>query len=118
MPAIVVDPGLGSWYESENSEGQWLSFDFHEMRVAITHYAVTCYHLMTWELEGSLDGENWNLIDRVEGYKKFGKRGTETFQAANLVESRIVRLTPIGRNLAYNWEMTICGIEFFGTLWE
>jgi hypothetical protein len=58
---------------SENKPGQWICWDFREMRICPTHYAVTVQFLKSCLVESSMDGTNWTEIDRrshIEEYRR------------------------------------------------
>jgi hypothetical protein len=42
--------------------GQWVCWDFREMRVRPSHYTLYAWCLDIWVLEGSLDGSSWTVI--------------------------------------------------------
>jgi uncharacterized coiled-coil protein SlyX len=49
---------------SNREPGQWVCWDFHEMRVRPTHYTIASWYLQSWVVESSLDGDTWTEIDR------------------------------------------------------
>jgi hypothetical protein len=86
--------------------GQWICWDFHEMRVHLTHYTLIYRSMSSWFVEASVDGESWTEIDRHTDYDD----DVDSFTLANPVECRFVRLTDTAdRNPSYP-------LEFFGTL--
>jgi hypothetical protein len=60
----IADVAAGSQSPSENEQGDWVCWDFREMRVRPTHYTIQSRSLQSWVLEGSLDGRRWTEIDR------------------------------------------------------
>jgi hypothetical protein len=63
----VADLKQWSYFSLVNEPGQWICWDFHEMRVGPAHYVihgVAVGNLKSWVVESSLDGENWIEIDR------------------------------------------------------
>jgi hypothetical protein len=60
----VADLTSDSYFYSKNEPGQWVCWDFREMRVRLTHYTIWTSYLNSWVVEGSLDGESWTVIDR------------------------------------------------------
>jgi hypothetical protein len=58
-------------YWSEDFPGQWVCWDFREMRVRPTHCTVSAFGLNSWVLEGSVDGESRMELDRQTGHDNF-----------------------------------------------
>jgi hypothetical protein len=121
--ANVADLGLAPCFGSKNEPGQWLCWDFHEMRVRATNYSVTTTALRSWVLESSMDGENWTVIDRQTNtlyFKIAQPRGwpTESFTIAKPLESRFLRLTQTDAKHRGGDELLLGAVEFFGTLSE
>jgi hypothetical protein len=118
-PKNVADLTLGSRFWSGNEPGQWICWDFGEMRVRVAHYTIEGYSLKSWVVEGSPDGEGWQVIDRQKGLLDF-KDGPNTvvFDASNPVECRFIRLTQTDRNHCRDNELLLYAVEFFGTLWD
>jgi uncharacterized coiled-coil protein SlyX len=119
-----------SWFLSKNKPGQWICWDFHEMRVRPTHYTIRSYRLKSWVVESSLDGKTWREIDRKRDNRDFSDgRETVSFAVSKLAECRFIRLTQTGKNhYGYDYsrsgqidrsnELAIFAFEFFGTLLE
>jgi hypothetical protein len=55
----VADLTSDSCFCSENEPGQWVCWDFHEMRVRPAHYTIRTAYLKSWVVESSLDFVNW-----------------------------------------------------------
>jgi hypothetical protein len=106
-------------YVSGIGDRQWLSWDFHEMRVRLTRYAITAYQLKSWVVEGSLDGTNWTEIDRRTDTDDFKTWNTASFAVSNEdSECRFIRLTQTGISHGRSWIVHCKTVEFFGTLLE
>jgi hypothetical protein len=60
----VADLTSESFFNSKNEPGQWVSWDFHGMRVLPAHYTIRSEDLKLWVIESSLAGEAWTEIDR------------------------------------------------------
>jgi hypothetical protein len=106
-----------SIFYSKDEPGQWVRWDFHEMRVRPTHYTVKSYAMRSWVIESSLDGEAWTEIDRKTDNKDFKDGlGTASFAVSNSAECRFIRLTQTGKNYYGNDCLYIDGFEVFGTL--
>jgi hypothetical protein len=115
VAALVSD----SYVWSNNEPGQSACWNFHEMRVRPTHYAIRAYVLKSWVVEGSLDGSSWTEIDRQTGNQDFdGKWRTVSFAVSNPAEFRFIRLTQTDKNHCGADELVLDTLEFFGTLSE
>jgi hypothetical protein len=103
--------------------GQWVCWDFHEMRVSPIHYTIRSAYLKSWVLEGSLDGNSWTELSRQTDNDKFREGWkTASFAAPDAPESRFIRLTQTDKNYisARNTPalLLLRAVEFFGTLCE
>jgi hypothetical protein len=109
------------WYfKSKDEPGQWISWDFREMRVRPTHYTMMAQYPKSWVVEGSLDGTNWTELDRQTDNEDFENvEKTASFRISKPVDCRFIRLSQTGKN----HKGTDClgdlhVVEFFGTLSE
>jgi hypothetical protein len=66
-PKTVADLTNSSCFISQNGPCQWIQWDFHEKWICLTAYPLYTADAKAWVLEGSLDGENWTVIDRQKG---------------------------------------------------
>jgi hypothetical protein len=119
----VVDFTSPAYFLSNKKPGQWVCWDFGEMRVSPTHYTIEGYFLKSWVVEGSLKGKNWTEIDRHTDNPDFrGGLHTASFAVSNPVESRFIRLSQIDTNSSqrymYDPSLRLYAVEFFGTLSE
>jgi hypothetical protein len=113
----VADLTSYSSFRSNDEPGQWICWDFHEMRVRPTHYTIrTKWGLKSWVVEGSLDGENWTEIDRKTNNQDFKSWNTVSFTVSKPVESRFIRLTQTGKDHNNCDGLCLFAVEFFGTL--
>jgi hypothetical protein len=122
----VADLTSGCSFRSKDEPGQWVCWDFREMRVQPTHYTIDAGFLKSWVVEGSLDGKSWTEIDQQTNNQDFKDWETASFAVSRPVECRFIRLTQTdenhddddsldndGRN-----ELRLYDVEFFGTLSE
>jgi hypothetical protein len=86
--------------------------------VRLAHYTIKAWGLKSWVVEGSLDGENWSLIDERTNRPGFVKWNKVSYSVSNLVEWRFVRLTQTDKKHNGNDALTLGAVEFFGTLVE
>jgi hypothetical protein len=110
-----------SRFVSKNEPGQWLSWDFGEMRVFPTHYTINCpCGPKSWIVEASLDGRNWTEIDRKtndQSLKDF--RGNQaSFAVVNAAHFRFIRLTQTDKRHGGDDVLLLSRVDFFGTLSE
>jgi hypothetical protein len=106
------------------TRNNWICYDFKERRIVPTHYAIRthesvrrCFHLKSWLVETSADGENWREVAREEDNEQLNdKLLTGTFSVAGGGECRSIRLVNIGRNHFGNDTLLIFAWEIFGNL--
>jgi hypothetical protein len=117
----VADLTSDRYFFSKDAPGQWVCWDFRELRVRPTHYAITAHGLKSWVVECSLDGEAWTEIDRKADNQDFTGWLTASFAVSKSAEGRFIRLTQTGKS---HWGndgddiLRIYAFEFFGTLLE
>jgi hypothetical protein len=61
-PKQAVDLTSELFFESTNAPGQWICWDFHEMRFRPTNYTIRTRFGKSYIVVGSIDGENWTTI--------------------------------------------------------
>jgi hypothetical protein len=117
----LSDPWSFVCFDSESEPGQWVCWDFKEMRVRPTHYTIMSVCLKSWVVESSLDGVNWTEIDRetdIEGFRTHGWR-VGSFGVSNSAECRFIRMTQTDKRYLFDDDiLAIAAVEFFGTLLE
>jgi hypothetical protein len=122
----LADVSVTSVFVSEDEPGQWVCWDFHEMRVRLTHYTLRSCELQTWVIEASLDAENWTEIDRKTQNQDLRSWRIVTFAVQQPMECRFIRLSQTGKNNGCgdynrcepNDLLIFYAAEFFGTLFE
>jgi hypothetical protein len=115
----VVDLNSPFGFCSKSGPGQWVCWDFGEMRVRPTHYTIKCHFLGSWVVEGSLDGEGWTEIDRQTDSPAFnGSEGKGTFPVSKRAGFRFLRLTQTDTDRSGRDCVQLQAVEFFGTLFE
>jgi hypothetical protein len=116
----LADLHSNSHFTSRNEPGQWVCWDFHELRVRPTHYTIYGPNLRSWMLESSLDGETWIEFDRKTDTDdlEFDSDRLASFACSKWTECRFIRLTQTDKNHDRNDYLMIEGFEFFGTLIE
>jgi hypothetical protein len=122
----IADLTSNSHFQSKDEPGQWICWDFNEMRVRPTHYTFDSVSLKWWVLEGSLDGQAWTeiggkpKIDRKSGFMAQFMNAADaipilqaSFPVSNSAECRFIRLTQTSDD-----SVLMTAFEFFGTLFE
>jgi hypothetical protein len=108
---------------STNSE--WISYDFLDFRIILTHYSVRSrcgsgkgsYHPLSWTFEGSADGSSWQSLDTQNNNHSLDEQNVvRKFPAACTTRLRYVRFRITGPNSAGNHQLCLSGLELFGTL--
>lgn len=125
----VADFGWNDCFFTESRPNSWLMFDFLDKRISVTNYTIkthkyksgTC-HLKAWVIEGSVDNNTWEEIDKRNTPVLNGPNRMQTFPASSLKNSntggrfRYVRLRQVGANCKGNYILALSNIEFFGTI--
>jgi hypothetical protein len=120
--ASTVDIDFSGLFISKDAPGQWICWNFRDMRVRPTHYTIKAVGLKSWVVEGSVDGERWTEIGRQTDTPYFNNSDWRpvSFAVSNSAEVRLVRLTQTGVNHQKSSPnaLRLGGVEFFGTLFE
>jgi hypothetical protein len=115
-PQNVADLTTESYFYADAEPDQWICWDFGELRVYPTHYTIKAVDLMSWLVEGSVDGESWVEIDRRTGNRDFSVEKTASFPVSASPECRLIRVTQTEPDRV-GWDnMWLYGVEFFGTV--
>jgi hypothetical protein len=119
-PTNVADLTSDRWFNAKNEPGQWVCWDFREMRVRPTHYTIRAALVKSWVVEGSLDGASWTEIDRQRNNQDFKgwRAAMASFAVSKPAECRFIRLTQTDKNHDRNDYLVLRGVEFFGRLSE
>jgi hypothetical protein len=110
----------------QHTKNNWICYNFKERRMVPTHYTIRTnnwrsggWHLKSWLVETSVDGENWREVAREENNTQLnGKFFTATFAVADGGECRFIRLVNMGRNHYGDDHLVISAWEIFGNLIE
>jgi hypothetical protein len=113
----VADLTSDTYFCSEAELGEWVCWDFRELRVRLTHYTIRADSLRSWVLEGSVDGRSWTAIDRQTKCRDFkGLGSTASFTVSKPAVWRFIRVTLIDQKRAGDDRLTLYALEFFGRL--
>jgi hypothetical protein len=120
LAARLADLSTPAWFQSGDEPGQWVCWDFRDLRVRPTHYTICTPYLKSWVVESSQDGRSWTEIDRRKGTRDFTGWGRASFAVSESksVDLRFIRLTQTDTNHK-GWNLLVlAAVEFFGTLCE
>jgi hypothetical protein len=103
----------------------WISYDFKDRRVNLTHYSIRSrrdyngYHLRSWALDGSMDGQSWTELDVQMNNTTLNSPGAfASFSISQSSAFRLIRLRQLSKNSSNYLSLMINSMEFFGTLIE
>jgi hypothetical protein len=122
--SIVVDFKSSSpKFGTPNVTNSWILIDFRNSRINPTHYSIRSrtdedwYHLRSWVVEGSNNGENWvNLDVRENNCDLTGSGAIHTFAVGNPGAFGIIQIRQTGTNSGNCHYLQLKSVEFFGTL--
>jgi hypothetical protein len=114
---ITVFSGYSS-FMSLNAPGQWVCWDFQEMRVEPDNYEIYFMPpwMQSWVLEGSVDGRSWKEMDRQTDYARLKNADLASFRVPGRMDCRFIRLTQTDKNVRGDDVLSLFAVEFFGTL--
>jgi hypothetical protein len=115
---LVAELSSNWGFQSANEPGQWICWDFLQMRARLTHYTIRTLDLKSWIIEGSVDGTRWTEIDRRTGTQDFKENNIVSFAISRSWEFRLIRLTQTEKNHHGHDRLCVRTVEFFGTLLE
>ncbi len=99
----LVDGDTETKYLSAYYDDLWVQLEFEEALV-INQYTLTSGNdapdrdPLNWRFEGSLDGENWDILDERSGESWSGRNETREFSANNQQAYRFYRLSITANN--------------------
>jgi hypothetical protein len=116
---------LEAYFMSQNRANQWICYNFKSQKVQVTSYSIRSYdygggsHPRSWVLEGSLDGNQWVVLDRREDETSLKEMNqVAEFSVATVGRAQFIRL----RQTEKNWHGTQClamsAFEIYGILEE
>jgi hypothetical protein len=114
----AADLTSGLYFCSKNRPGQWVCWDFGEMRIRVTHYTIKTNQLRSWVVEGSSDGQTWTEVDLQREVMDLRREGRGSFRVWNPAEFRLIRLTQTETNAGGDDFLFLTAVEFFGELSE
>jgi hypothetical protein len=103
----------------------WLCYDFRQATVIPTFYSLRSRRDLgqnsenprSWVIEGSLDGEEWEILDERNNRMELNGAGQiAAFPMSRELECRFIRIRITGPTHAGHNYLTICIFEIFGTI--
>jgi hypothetical protein len=95
------------------------------MRIKPTHYSIRSRrdyngnHLRSWTLEGSMDGQSWQELDRRDNNTVLNSQGaTATFSISQSSEIQMIRLRQLSQSSGGTNCLIVNAIELFGNIVE
>jgi hypothetical protein len=111
-------------FVSGASDDEWICWDFEDRRVIASDYTIRGW-ILSWIVEGSIDGESWIELDRRQNADEMRRPPcTCSFSIANSraksksPECRFFRLRQTGENGNGEHCLRLSRFELFGTLLE
>ncbi|KAK8839940.1 hypothetical protein M9Y10_031655 [Tritrichomonas musculus] len=128
-PKNIIDYHSNNFYYSKDIDNTFICFDFKDKLVQLSSYLVKSFgntanfqHLRNWVVEGSMNGDDWQIIDRHDN--------DPTLNGSHIVHSfdvndekndfyRFIRLRQIGNSWCHFGNhslLALDSIEFYGKL--
>jgi hypothetical protein len=107
----------GMWY-SANEEGQWIQFELTDCSIVPELYTIKCgkfWLLKSWELLGSADGRDWEVLDRRTDIAEFCEPYAHgSWDLMTALECRYFRIRQTGETRDGLHVLCLSGVEIFG----
>jgi hypothetical protein len=123
----AVDLTASSYFFSANQVNQWISYDFGDSRIKPIHYSIRSdynggtggHNPKSWVLEGSVDNNQWEEVDRRDNNSDLNARSiTRLFAVNHSSEYRSLRFRQTGPNHYGENYLVISGFDIFGSFFE
>jgi hypothetical protein len=119
----VADHGWINYWYTRDEENLWISFDFKDRRVSLSHYTLKSHpgkgqFPKEWLIDGSNNFESWMELDRRSTRDLVGKSIVKTYQCSKTSSTgfRHIRMRQTGLASDYGRFLALTNIEFFGQL--
>jgi hypothetical protein len=117
-PKNLADLASSDCFCSMDKPGQWVCWDFGEMRVRPTHYQIAAPIMKSWAVEGSLDGLTWTEMHQRTSQAFSLELGIQCFAFSTTGKFRFIRLTQTDTRHCGDNKLACIGVDFCGTLSE
>ena len=120
MKHLIERDWKGYWCSS-NEVNSYITFDFHDHYVNLTHYTLKSYnlpkgfrHLKSWVIEGNNHGD-WKEIHKVKRSNHLnGSNSIASFPVKNAGFYQQIRIRLANHNCYGDNHLFLTGVEFFG----
>jgi hypothetical protein len=126
LPEDAADLSSTGNFMSENTGGQWISYDFGAMLVRPTSYTLRSINHVAglnrhtpkaWEVSGSVNWIDWKLIDKQgENHALYEWASQVSHPISTLQDFRYIRVTQVGVNHEGCNYFGLSAFEIDGTL--
>lgn len=121
--ALYYDDVL--FFQTNPTPNSWFCIDYKKFKVNLSHYSLksNCKggpggsHPQSWDIEGSNDLKNWEVLDKRSQEKSLDDRSaSNTFKIQNIHNKyyRYIRIIQRGLNTRNMNNLVFSAIEFFG----
>jgi hypothetical protein len=122
----IADLTSDNRFSSNNVQAQTVTLDFKQMIVIPTHYTIRTHeygqgnvHMKWWVIEASIDGQEWEEIDRRnnDGHLN-GPKCVHSYEISKVRRCRYIRISSTGPNHRGDNCISFSAFELFGGLIE
>jgi hypothetical protein len=108
---------------TNNVPNSWLSYDFKELFIDVTHYSIRSrqedphHHLKSWTIEGSINGTEWIELHQQNNVSNLlGVGKSDTFSTKRIGFVHQIRLRQHGKSSDGDNFLTLSAFELFGRI--
>jgi hypothetical protein len=123
VPENILNFSQDSYFYSEDAADQWIGYEFTSCLVTPDRYTLQTrqygggYHLQSWVIEGSRNGEDWTEMDRRPTVKEMDEQNfVKSFPIERPMQCAFLRLRQTGPNSNGRHQLTLSRFEIFGEL--
>ena len=116
-PVVKRDLGSCYWY-SNNENGSWYEVDFLKNKFYLEGYFIRAHpqdYFANWQVLGSYDGENYDVVDEVSNYTR-PSSFDNYFKCKYPKQRRIFKILTNGTRFYGNYTFYLYRLEFYGRL--
>jgi hypothetical protein len=121
----VADHGWSDHWNSKNERNSWISFDFKDRRVSLSHYTLKSHNgklhfPRQWVIEGSDDSTSWTELDSRSTSDLVIRSKVMTYECSKASPHafQYLRIRQTGPTSSNDHYLVLTNIEFFGLLVE
>jgi hypothetical protein len=121
----IVNYDWDDYLYANNSANSWFQFEFKDQVVSLTDDGLTSveygrFHLFEWPLAGSMDYNEWIILDHQKTQILIGKYITKIFHCNDSSSGsqfhRYIRSSQTMKNSSGSYYLLLSNIEFFGPM--